>query len=75
VSRGPDVTTCAVDCGPCGLAGVPLRHLDEADQLGAVHDHLHHRGRPTAEVRALSTSDTEEANPRWATIDPAVTNS
>jgi hypothetical protein len=74
VSRGP-VGSWAVDCPACGLAGVPLLHLDEADQLAAVHDHLHHRGRPTAEVRALSTSDTEEANPRWATIDPAVTNS
>jgi hypothetical protein len=43
----------AVECGPCGLAGEPLLHLDQADQLAAVHDHLHHRGVPTAATRPL----------------------
>jgi hypothetical protein len=64
VSPGPDATTWAVDCPACGITGEPLRHLDEADQLAAVHDHLHHRGRPTAEVRALSAPDPEEASHR-----------
>ena len=43
--------TWVVCCGPCALAGEPLCHLDEADQLAGVHDALHHRGRPTAVVR------------------------
>jgi hypothetical protein len=48
-------TTCtaavwAVDCPVCDRTGEPLSHLDEAEQLAAVHDHLHHRGIPTAAV-------------------------
>ena len=50
-SLGP--VAFAVECGPCGLAGERLLHLDEADQLTAVHDHLHHRDVPTAATRPL----------------------
>ena len=41
----------AVDCDVCALFGPPAWHADEADQLAAIHDHLHHRGQPTATVR------------------------
>jgi hypothetical protein len=46
----PD-TGHAVDCDVCALFGPPAWHADEADQLAAIHDHLHHRGQPTATVR------------------------
>jgi hypothetical protein len=41
----------AVDCDVCALFGLPAWHADEADQLAAIHDHLHHRCQPTATVR------------------------
>jgi hypothetical protein len=50
----------AVDCPACALAGEPLTHEDEAEQLAGVHDALHHRGRPTATVRPLATPHLEE---------------
>jgi hypothetical protein len=55
--------TWVVCCGPCELAGEPLFHRDEADQLAGVHDALRHRGRPTAEVRP----DAEPQYPREMT--------
>jgi hypothetical protein len=56
--------TWVVCCGPCDLAGEPLFHQNEADQLAAVHDHLRHRGRPTAEVRPCPNPDPYAAIPR-----------
>jgi hypothetical protein len=56
VEAGPWV----IDCTACVLAGEPLIHLGEAEHLAGVHDHLHHRGNPTAIVRPLSTSDADE---------------
>jgi hypothetical protein len=56
--------TWVVCCGPCDLAGEPLFHQDEADQLAGVHDALHHRGRPTAEVRPCPSPDPYAAIPR-----------
>jgi hypothetical protein len=43
-------TGWAVDCPVCDRTREPLSHLDEAEQFAAVHDHLHHRGIPTAVV-------------------------
>jgi hypothetical protein len=54
----------AVGCGPCDLAGEPLRQAGEADQLAAVHDHLRHRGEPTAEVRCCPDPDPYASTPR-----------
>ena len=56
--------TWVVSCGPCDLAGEPLLHADEADQLAGVHDALHHRGRPTAEVRPCPLPDPYATTPR-----------
>jgi hypothetical protein len=49
-ARPDTVTGWAVDCPVCDRTGAVLSHLDEAEQLAAVHDHLHHRGIPTAAV-------------------------
>jgi hypothetical protein len=53
-----------VCCGPCDLAGEPLFHQDEAEQLAGVHDALRHRGRPTAEVRPCPVNDPYATTPR-----------
>lgn len=37
-----------VTCQPCGLTGQPQGSTRAARALGAVHDSLHHRGKPTA---------------------------
>lgn len=41
----------AVDCDHCGLWGNPLASRDQAEQLAARHDDMHHRGQPTAAAR------------------------
>jgi hypothetical protein len=56
--------TWVVYCGPCALAGEPVLHADETDQLAGVHDALRHRGRPTAEVRSCPLPDPYAATPR-----------
>ena len=40
----------AVDCHACEQFGPPLASTAEADQLAAIHDHLHHQGHPTAHI-------------------------
>jgi hypothetical protein len=42
----------AVDCAACELFGEPVDQAEAADQLAATHDDIHHRGKPTATVRA-----------------------
>lgn len=37
-------------CETCSLDRGPYLHAEEADQLAAIHDDLHHRGQPTARV-------------------------
>jgi hypothetical protein len=37
-------------CDDCQLAGGPFSHAGEVEQLAAVHDLIHHRGRRTTQV-------------------------
>ena len=41
-------------CAVCGLSGGPYPSQAETAHLVGVHDRLHHGGRPTATVAALS---------------------
>jgi len=40
-----------VTCRPCGLRGRQGTSPQNARQLAATHDRIHHKGRPTATVR------------------------
>jgi hypothetical protein len=40
-----------IDCPACCLVSPAYVRVDEAEQLAGVHDHLIHRGQPTAIVR------------------------
>jgi len=40
-----------IDCDACALFGTDPWPTAAAEHLAAVHDDMHHRGRPTATVR------------------------
>jgi hypothetical protein len=54
----PTSNLAYVDCFDCERHGTQAVTVEAAEQLAGLHDDLHHRGVPTAEVRSAGREAT-----------------